>query len=788
MLRTLAFAGASALFVVVACGEGDDETPAVAGAGGGLAGGGAAGAAGAAGASGASGGGGGGASGAVGAGGGAGSISLAAEEVRGGLAHSCVMGEGRAYCWGSNERGQLGNGRPGGPGEASARPEVVGGPSPLTGVAQLALGGAHSCARLNDGRVACWGSNERGQLGRADNAGSVAGNASPLLVEGAPGEELAFVRQAAAGANHACALLANGGVVCWGDNARGQLGRGPGVDAPFSPAPAPVGGPAGGELNGMREIALGGEHACGRTADGRVLCWGSNRRGQLGRAANAGAETPNPTAAAVRDADGAELSGVRSIAAGAAHACALLGDGRVLCWGANDAGQIGAGAPVDGAAHPAPVVVEEAGGAALGGVSQLALGGAHSCALTTERRALCWGRNDFGQLGNPANAGTPTPNPAPLAVDDGAGAGLAGVRLIDAGGAHGAALGVDGRLLIWGSNAAGQLGEGASAGPNAAPRPVPGLVTRLPLDFLTGHQLRQIDALQATMPPPARGAGAALQAAGAGAARRGASGGWGGVERGGEAEAREDGVERAVGAREEFVERAVVLDDEVGGAGLLGGGELRADARERLGLVEAVAAHEPRALAGLGGEHDDEGAEGVGHAVLDQQRGFVAGERRAGRFELGEGGGGGGRDARVGDGVEARAARGVGEHERAEGAAVDRARGVEHAVAEGGDDVAQALGARGDHVAGEAVSVEHGQAPGGEAARDRALAAGDISREAKKAGIHAFGGARGGGRTPRNRYQKKRRAARARRCSGPCRARLERDLGGNSSCRGGFRP
>jgi alpha-tubulin suppressor-like RCC1 family protein len=101
-------------------------------------------------------------------------------------------------------------------------------------------------------------------------------------------------------------------------------------------------------------------------------------------------------------------------ALGAAHSCALRDDGRVLCWGINNYGQLGTSANNGtNTPNPVPVLVDNT---ALGVVNQLALGFRHSCALRDDGRVLCWGYNNYGQLGTSANSGTSNPNPVPTLV------------------------------------------------------------------------------------------------------------------------------------------------------------------------------------------------------------------------------------------------------------------------------------------------------------------------------------------------------------------------------------
>jgi alpha-tubulin suppressor-like RCC1 family protein len=170
-----------------------------------------------------------------------------------------------------------------------------------------------------------------------------------------------------------------------------------------------------------------------------VLCWGANDSGQLGNGTEFNKNAP------------VAVTGLRNvvsaIAAGGRHTCALTASGGAFCWGNNDAGQLGDGTE---AKKSAPVEVV----GLTSGVRAITAGGAHTCALTTRGSVKCWGRNDSGQLGN----GTETN--ASMAVDV---VGLTnGIIAIEAGRGHTCALAHSGVVKCWGDNEDGQLGDGTT--------------------------------------------------------------------------------------------------------------------------------------------------------------------------------------------------------------------------------------------------------------------------------------------------------------------------------------
>jgi alpha-tubulin suppressor-like RCC1 family protein len=196
------------------------------------------------------------------------------------------------------------------------------------------------------------------------------------------------------GKGHSCGLDGAGRLSCWGDNRFAQLGGG---TCEWSrPEPLPVR-----ELPpGITEVAVGGKTSCALTGDGLAWCWGDNTSGQVGNGSGGGGEDVVPTATPVAGIP-AEVIG---IAVGESHACALLRDGSVRCWGDNRRGQLGVGLPVGTLAMTAvPMAIPGLTAPA----TRLAAGSAHTCALLQGDTVMCWGANESGQLGN----GTRIPSP-----------------------------------------------------------------------------------------------------------------------------------------------------------------------------------------------------------------------------------------------------------------------------------------------------------------------------------------------------------------------------------------
>ncbi|MGH1491992.1 MAG: RCC1 domain-containing protein, partial [Acidimicrobiales bacterium] len=303
---------------------------------------------------------------------------------------------GQVNCWGGNFYGQLGNATE----DASNTPvavKAVGGSGVLGLAKGIVAGVDHSCALLRSGRVNCWGSNFAGELGDGTNDGST----TPVVVQAVGGGgDLTRIKQIDAG-NHSCALSLTGQVVCWGFNDHGQLGDGTNDNRN---TPVFVDDGTLGELTKVKQTAGGGTYTCALLTNGRVNCWGSNFAGELGDGTTNQSNVPVAVKAV---GGGGELTRVKQIAAGVSHACALLTNGRVNCWGYNGAGGLGDGTNTDSST---PVVVQAVGGGGeLTRVKQITAGVDQTCALLTNGRVTCWGSNVDGELGDGTNTDSNTP-------------------------------------------------------------------------------------------------------------------------------------------------------------------------------------------------------------------------------------------------------------------------------------------------------------------------------------------------------------------------------------------
>jgi alpha-tubulin suppressor-like RCC1 family protein len=335
----------------------------------------------------------------------------------------------------------------------------------LTGARSVSSGGSYTCALMADRAVQCWGHiDSTGALGdgsvrMSHAAEAVAGLIDPISVS--------------AGAAHACSVLANGTVRCWGHNQNGQLGDG---TTKNSPGAVEVLG-----LSDVTAVSAGAFHTCAILTDGRVQCWGLNSTGQLGNGSTTDSTRPFPTS---------EIVDASSIASSNSYTCAVLKNGTAKCWGSNSNGQLGNGTKTS-SLEPVPVVgltsataVSTGGGFSctttsdgtvrcwgrwsvpgngslsdslvpvavirINGFRSLSAGRSHACVVLLDGATRCWGENGHGQLGN----NTSTDSRSPVAVSD-----LAGAVQVSAGGDHSCALLESGSVYCWGDNGRGGLGD-----------------------------------------------------------------------------------------------------------------------------------------------------------------------------------------------------------------------------------------------------------------------------------------------------------------------------------------
>lgn len=259
-------------------------------------------------------------------------------------------------------------------------------------------------------------------------------------------------RSIVAGNVHTCALLWDGAVRCWGAGAQGRLGYGSTADVGDDEHPYQVGNvPLGGAA---KAITAGGDFNCALMGEGRVRCWGEGGAGRLG----------NESTEDMGDGEDASASPLVSLGAAAvqissgdAHSCAVLQNADLVCWGDGGQGRLGYGNQDNigddeppGSVGPVNVGAD---------VVEVAAGGAHTCVRLVTGGVKCWGNGGAGRLGygnNTTTGDSPGEIPAnlgevPIGVP---------VERIAAGGAHTCVILGGGAMRCWGSNNSGQCGYG----------------------------------------------------------------------------------------------------------------------------------------------------------------------------------------------------------------------------------------------------------------------------------------------------------------------------------------
>ena len=377
-------------------------------------------------------------------------------QVSAGGSHTCAIqsADGSVLCWGSQESKRLGNGQSSG---SSSLPVQV--PS-LSDVAQISVGGRHTCALTNSYRVYCWGQYKGGS-----------NSFDPTLISFSNSNFLAL--QISAGENHTCALRALSSTTwrayCWGEGGDYQLGLSSRNDFayPRSVRP-PVGESTSDWSSGLVQVSAGDKYTCVLRTDDRVFCWGKGDSGRLGLG-YAAASTSRPERVPLSTAltrSWGEVTDFRGrVSAGGDHSCAITEGKDVYCWGHESDGRLGNNLSGDNNILTPTPVTGTSGSGKFSGVDQVAAGGKHSCAVKNGG-VFCWGDHTNGQVGNGSAAGGN--KVYPRRVKTTGNSNLTQARRISAGAEHTCTLRRDGDVACWGNNAAGQLGVGDTSSNNGA--------------------------------------------------------------------------------------------------------------------------------------------------------------------------------------------------------------------------------------------------------------------------------------------------------------------------------
>lgn len=327
-------------------------------------------------------------------------------EVSLGHGHTCVrIEDGSVRCWGANLDGETGNGSTG-TDRGPAAPAQV---RDVEGATQVCVGFSYSCARLRDGTAECWGNNTHNQIRFSLRASCTA---SPVR------SPVDHIRSLSCGGWHVCALRNDGSVWCWGE------------DAPrYSPWRVPLRGR-------VAEVASGHHRSCARMESGAVYCWTVSSR------------TP------------AEVTGFAAaptqLAVAERFACATLADHRAACWGDGYHGELGNGAPLE---SREPVVVS-----AVPDVVEVSANEGRACAVTAAGEVWCWGAGDARRSASREGVAAIDP---PMKLGS-----VGPTDHIYVGDQHACARTRVGDLCCWGRNYYGQLGNNQTTSPDSDVAPV----------------------------------------------------------------------------------------------------------------------------------------------------------------------------------------------------------------------------------------------------------------------------------------------------------------------------
>lgn len=294
------------------------------------------------------------------------------------------------------------------------------------GVEKMSMGRYHACALLDDGFIYCWGENSKGQLGNE----SITDSYSSTLVYKSGDLRGAEIVDISVGSNHSCALDVDGSVYCWGFNMFGQIGDGT-LENRLTPKKI-----FDGELEEEKVVKLssGSNHVCVITDKDVIYCWGQNEKGQLGNGTYENATVPT------KIDDSGVLAGKKivDISSLSGHVCALDDLGYIYCWGDNDSGQLGDGTQEN---SPVPIAVINENSLKF---KLFTAGWGNTCAVDENNDLFCWGK-DMSLI--------------PIKIDKGEASDTQIIQ-IDAGQSYACFINNSGAVYCWGENSKGELGDG----------------------------------------------------------------------------------------------------------------------------------------------------------------------------------------------------------------------------------------------------------------------------------------------------------------------------------------
>ncbi len=271
--------------------------------------------------------------------------------VQPGLTHTCAVADDlRAYCWGDGSNGELGTGNYL---DTSSTPKLVNVMRPWE---TLVGGNQHTCAKRDDGSIACWGSNSSGQLGDA----TITYSEVPT-----PVVSTETFRTLGAGMNHTCAASMRGDLFCWGNNTTGQAGGSQNLANGSTLTRINV------ESREWLQIAGSNDTTCAIASDHNMWCWGAD----IGASVETSVLVPTQVP-----------GNWKKVSAGLISTCAIASDDSLACWGYNNGGAVGDGTRVQ---RTSPVTVS------AGPWRDIVLANSHACGLDVNGVLYCWGSENY---------------------------------------------------------------------------------------------------------------------------------------------------------------------------------------------------------------------------------------------------------------------------------------------------------------------------------------------------------------------------------------------------------
>lgn len=331
----------------------------------------------------------------------------------------------------------------------------------------VSAGRDHTCALIADGTAYCWGSNEFGQLGVANDATTCLRDDRPIPCRRQPVAVAGGLKfqKISAGGLHTCALTLDYHIYCWGDNLHGALGA-PGVTQSFAPVQVL-------STALFMDLAAGGSHSCGLRTDGVLFCWGANESGQLGiNSSGNGSAVPVSASTVQRFA---------SVAAGKDRTCARIANGTSYCWGVTFILQ-GTSEITRLQLQPLRVAIDTL-------FESLTVGSRTTCGISLDKRAYCWESNLTGGMGDGRQGGSSLPRVVATNLP---------FVAISSGATQTCGIADNGRAYCWGGDTHGQLGVSPSTlsarcGESSAPT-IP--CSRIPLQVSGWRVFSQMSAGQ----------------------------------------------------------------------------------------------------------------------------------------------------------------------------------------------------------------------------------------------------------------------------------------------------